>query len=274
MKPSLNSIKDKPNFISDESVSMLTVMGSRAYGTETPESDWDFYGVLVPPVDVVFPHLKGRITGFGKQVQEFNQSQGQHLENEGGEFDVTIYNITRYFQLCMDGNPNMIDSLFTGDSSLVKCDNVGKIIRENRQLFLSQKCYHTFKGMAFSHMCRLNNRERIGKRAELINQYGYDVKDASHIIRLVEELKMILTQGDLDLKANSTLSLGVKQGLWKKEEVVKHFEQSMEMLDAMVESQNVSVPYSPDEGAIKRALEFCLEEKYGNLSNVGYRNLK
>jgi predicted nucleotidyltransferase len=248
------------------------VMGSHAYGTNTSTSDWDFYGFIVPPPEYIFPNISGRLAGFGKQLQEFNQYQGQHLVNpKGVEYDVTVYNITRYFQLCMDGNPNMIDSLFTDESDLVKSDNISYIVRQNRTMFLSQKCWHTFKGMAHSHLSRLNNRIRVGKRSEIVEKYGYDVKDASHIVRLMGELKQILEEGDLFLKVNSGMVMDVKEGRWTKEEVISYFEETMTHLSLLVE-KGCAVPHSPNEKSIKDILLWALEEKYGSLEKYGYYN--
>ena len=268
----IDTIKDKPLFVTYDSTNMLTIMGSHAYGTNTPSSDMDFYGFTVPPVEYIFPHTKGTIIGFEKNIQNFDQYQGQHLDcNDGfGEYDLTIYNITRYFYLCSDGNPNMIDSLFTDNNSLVFVDDIGEIVREYRKLFLSQKCYHTFRGMAFSHISRLKNRQREGNRAELINKFGYDVKDASNIVRLITELKQILIDGDLDLKSNSEMILGVKNGNWAKEEVIVFFEQQMKFLDGIINEGNVYVPYSADQKKIKSLLINCLEQSYGDLSKVSY----
>lgn len=268
----IDTIKDKPSFVNYNSTNMLTIMGSHAYGTNTPTSDTDFYGFVVPPIEYIFPHTTGNIFGFEKNVQNFDQYQGHHLDcGDGyGEYDLTIYNITRYFYLCSDGNPNMLDSLFTDNDSLVFVDDIGQIVRDNRKLFLSQKAYHTFRGMAFSHISRLKNRQREGNRLELINKYGFDVKDASHIVRLIMELKQILIDGDLDLKANSKMILGVKNGNWTKEEVISFFEQQIKLLDNIIEEGNVYVPYSPDQKKIKSLLEWCLEESYGSLSKVGY----
>jgi len=271
MKINLDLIKDKPKFITQDSVNMLTVMGSRAYGTETPTSDWDFYGFIVPPIQVVFPHVKGDIPGFGRNIQTFDQYQGQHVKSsEGQEFDVTIYNIVKYFQLCMEGNPNMIDSLFTDNDSLMWVDNVGQMVRSGSKLFLSQKCFHTFRGMAHSHMSRLENRTRVGSRLDVINEHGYDTKDASHVLRCMFELKQILITGDLDLKQHSRMIKQIKDGQWTKEEVVQRFEVEMDILNTIMDTGLCVVPHSPPEYKIKQLLVDCLEEAYGSLNHIGF----
>jgi len=263
-------IKDKPKFVTYDNLNMVTLMGSRAYKTSTPESDYDYYGFLIPPIEYIFPHTAGVIEGFGKNNYLFNQFQAHHLNNDKEEVDITIYNITSYFKLCMNGNPNMIDSLFTEDSSIMYMDDIGEMVRKNRKLFLSQKCYHTFTGMMFSHLSRLKNRERIGKRAEIINKYGFDTKDASHIIRLLFEIKEILFRGELTLGNFSSLVIDVKNGGWTKEEVVEFAEKEMVRIQDSVNDGKAVVPYSADEKVLKELLIDCLEEKYGSLKNIGF----
>lgn len=269
MKLNLNDIGNCPDFITSSSVDMLTVMGSRAYETNTDDSDWDFYGFIVPPIEFVFPHTAGVISGFDRQTQAFDQYQGQHLLNpKGEEFDITIYNIVKYFRLCMEGNPNMIDSLFTDSDKLRKTSQIGAMVRSQRRLFLSMKCYHTFRGMAHSHMSRLTSRERVGKRSSLVEKYGYDVKDASHVLRILLELSQILLTGDLDLtkEADRLIIMEVKRGEWSKEQVINFFNIEMKRLEEITQYK---VPHFPDEVAIKELLVDCLEYKYGSLREFG-----
>lgn len=74
----------------------------------------DVYGFCIPGKEIIFPHLGGYIHGFGKQRKEFWQYQQHHIEDKeiNKEYDLSIYNIVKYFQLCMENNPNMVDSLF------------------------------------------------------------------------------------------------------------------------------------------------------------------
>jgi len=171
----------------------------------------------------------------------------------------------------MDGNPNMIDSLFVDDDKIIFIDEIGRLVRTNRKIFLSQKCFHTFRGMAHSHISRLKNRERIGNRSLLIQKYGYDVKDASHIVRLIFELKQIMTEGDLNLTRNKEIVFGVKNGEWSKQEVVSFFEEQMIVLENINKDNKSVVRYSPDEKKIKKLLIDCLEISYGSLSNIGFK---
>src|SRR5260370_26518958 len=87
-----------------------TIMGSVAYGVSGDTSDMDVYGFAIPPKDMVFPHLAGEIPGFGRQIKRFEQYQQHHIADKdalggtGRVYDLTIYNIVKFFQLCMENN--------------------------------------------------------------------------------------------------------------------------------------------------------------------------
>jgi len=90
------------------------MMGSVAYAVNEDTSDMDVYGWCIPPKDLIFPHLRGEILGFGKQTSRFEQYQQHHIIDKEmkRKYDIQIYNIVKYFQLIMENNPNLIDSLF------------------------------------------------------------------------------------------------------------------------------------------------------------------
>jgi predicted nucleotidyltransferase len=157
-----------------------TVMGSYAYGVNNEESDFDTVGFCIPNKDLIFPHLRGDIDGFGKQKQRFDCYQQHHVQDGDREYDLNIYSIVRYFHLCMDCNPNMVDSLFTAPDCVLHCTKIGNMVRDNRRIFLSKKAWHTFKGYAHSQLHEMDSRnpEPGSKRALLREQYGFDVKFA------------------------------------------------------------------------------------------------
>jgi hypothetical protein len=96
----------------------LTIMGSIAYGVadtndDSVQSDFDLYGVCIPPKEIVFPHTAGAIWGFGKYKEgmpksHFGQYQDHHVHDpsarggKGRDYDLQIYNIVKYVQLCME----------------------------------------------------------------------------------------------------------------------------------------------------------------------------
>jgi len=138
------------------------IMGSFAYGVSSDASDTDVYGFCIPPKSVLFPHTTGKfIFGYDKTVPgNFEQFQKHHVidKEKGKEYDFSIYNIAKYFRLCADGNPNMIDSLFVPVRCITHSTAIGTLVRERRFDFLSKKCWHTFKGYAFSMLTKSKNK--------------------------------------------------------------------------------------------------------------------
>ena len=50
----------------------------------------------------------------------------------GEAYDLTIYGIVKFFNLAMENNPNVIDSLFTPVNCVLHSTRVGNLVRENR----------------------------------------------------------------------------------------------------------------------------------------------
>lgn len=246
-----------------------TIMGSVAYGVSADTSDMDVYGFCIPPKDEIFPHLRGEIVGFGTQKQRFNQYQEHHLKDpdalggKGREYDVSIYNIVDYFQLVMKNNPNMIDSLFTHETCVLSITRIGQMVRDNRRMFLHKGCWHTFKGYAYQQVKKMAGHERTGKRVAIVEQFGYDVKFAYHVVRLLNEVEQILTEGDLDLMRNREQLKSIRRGEWTEQQIRDYFAKKEAELETLY--QESKLPWGPDEPAIRQLLLNCLEEHYGSL---------
>lgn len=263
---------DYPVFMQN-AVHYETIMGSIAYGVNEDTSDFDIYGVCVPPKDIIFPHLAGCIPGFGKKKPpEFNNWQKHHIQDpeaEGGkgrEYDLSIYSIVQYFQKCMDCNPNMIDSLFTPRRCVLYSSSVGELIRSNRHLFLHKGAWHRFKGYAYQQANKMKSMNREGKRAALVEQYGYDIKFAYHVVRLMSEVEQILVEGTLDLERNREQLKSIRRGEWTKEQIEQYFTDKERQLEELCLTSEL--PKFPDEAKIKEVLMQCLEIVYDDIGQV------
>jgi len=244
-------------------------MGSVAYGVSSDASDMDIYGFCIPPKDIIFPHLRGEIPGFSKPGSSFEQFQQHHIYDQtacggkGREYDITIYSIIKYFRLCMENNPNMIDSLFVPRRCILYSTQTGELVRENRHLFLHKGAWHKFKGYAFSQVHKMNTKQPIGKRKKIIEQFGYDVKFAYHVVRLLNEVEQILTEHDLDLEKNREQLKAIRRGEWSSEKVEEYFASKERELESLYTSSKL--PPIPRETEIQDLLLNCLEHHYGSL---------
>lgn len=244
----------------------LVVTGSQAYGVATENSDIDLYGFCIPNKSVVFPHLAGEIPGFSTPQKRFDQWSGQVLNYNDEEYDISVYNIVKYFKLCMQCNPNMLDTLFVDQDCIRHMTNIGEHIRENRSVFISKKCWHTHKGYAYSQLNNVLNRKREGKRKQVVDEFGFDVKSAYHTVRLILQVEQLLQEGTLNLRRNSSQLKYIREGGWTKDQVVEFFSSKERELEKLYEESKI--PYSMQEDKVGSLLLECLEIYYGNLDNA------
>jgi predicted nucleotidyltransferase len=238
------------------------IMGSFAYGVSSDASDTDVYGFCIPNKAIVFPHTTGKyIFGYDSTVHgNFEQWQQHHVidKSRKKEYDFSIYNITKYFRLCADGNPNMIDSLFVPYRCVTHATAIGTLLREHRFDFLSKKCWHTFKGYAYSQMHKMRIKNPEGKRKQMIEEFGYDVKYAYHLVRLLNEIEQILLEGDLDLERNREQLKEIRRGEWTIEKVEEYFNDKEKYLEE-VYATSKEIPNKAQYDKIRELLFTCLE---------------
>jgi hypothetical protein len=318
----------------------ITMMGSVAYGVSSDTSDTDIYSFCIPPKEDLFPHLKGQIVGFGEAKHgytRFDNWQQHHVKDPGAqkEYDLNVYNIVDYFQLVMENNPNMIDSLYTPQFCVLHATKVGQMVRENRKLFLHRGSWHTFKGYAFAQMKKMKPVEELhcpdchskqlpwnkkdgkhddaveliadlwasmkwegdpefsaycyncakkgkaaklsmqkinrkkGKRKESVDKYGFDPKFAYHVVRLLNEIEQILTEGDIDLMRNREQLKSIRRGEWTLEQIESYFKEKESQLEKLYNENKAGLPWGPKEDGLQEKIHQllfqCLEEHYGSL---------
>jgi len=112
------------------------VAGSRLYGTATELSDIDIRGVCLMPAEALLG------------LQRFDQYQDT-------KSDTVIYGLTKFFNLCLGANPNILDILCAPPGRwLIESDQWVRIYAR-QDIFLSQKVRHTFSGYAYSQLARI-----------------------------------------------------------------------------------------------------------------------
>jgi hypothetical protein len=113
-------------------------------------------------------------------------------------------------------------------------------------------------------MKRIKTFKPVGKRAELVDNFGYDVKFAYHTIRLADEVKQILLKGDLNLEENREELKDIRAGSWSFEKFDSEFERRLVQLDDLYLTSKLR--REPDWNELNKLLLVCLEIRYGSLS--------
>jgi uncharacterized protein len=251
------------------------ITGSVSYGVSSDTSDMDVVGFAIPPKDQVFPHLRGEIQGFGQQIEQFGQYQEHHLidKETRQEYDFTIYSIVKFFQLCMENNPNMVDSLFVPNRCVLFASPVAQMVRDKRKMFLHKGSYHKFRGYAYAQLHKIGTKanSQNPKRQESIEKYGFDLKFAYHVVRLALEGEQILVEHDLDIERSREVLKAIRRGEWTEEKLRGWFDEKEKHLEELYAKSDLR--HSPDEDAIKELLMNCLEHHYGSLDNAVKREV-
>jgi len=241
-------------------------MGSVAYGVSNDNSDIDIYGFAVPPRSMIFPHEAGYIHGFDKNISNFEQYSQHHIKYNAKEYDISIYGILKYFKLCMECNPNMIDSLFVPDRCVLHSTQLGQHVRENRKEFLHKGAWHRYKGYSYSQIHKMKSKTSSGKRKETIDEFGYDCKFGYHVVRLLDEVEQIMVEGDIDLERNREQLKAIRRGEWTLADIEAYFSKKEQQLESVYADSHLR--NKPNVAKVKQILIDCLEMHYGSLDKV------
>jgi uncharacterized protein len=251
----------------DDLIVYETYMGSSAYGVSSDTSDMDCLGFAIPERDQVFPHLQGYVHGFGKSPDVFQFYTEHHMmdKSTGKQYDYTIHSITKFFNLLMTANVTVVETLFCPVRCIIFNTPVGRMVRDNRKLFLTKKVRHTAAGFAFNQLRDLKKElTSTNKRYEDWLKYGMDRKAAYHVVRLIDQAFQVLQEGELDLEANREKLKSIRAGEWTLTQIQEYFDRREKQLDEAYE--NSKLPHKADEAAVKNLLLNCLEEHFGTLT--------
>lgn len=125
----------------EDRVVFESLTGSRVYGLDSPESDYDYRGVCIPPMRY--------FTG----LYEFEQ-------HESKDPDRTIFNIHKFFKLAMNNNPNILELIFVEEKYIKFMAPIWERVIANRLLFLSKKVKHTYCGYAYAQIKRIKSHKK------------------------------------------------------------------------------------------------------------------
>lgn len=245
------------------SLAYLVVGGSTAYGTNLGNSDQDTLGWCIPPKEDVFQI--NEIPGFGKQKKRFEQylQHGIADKDRGKSYDITVFNIVKFFNLAMENNPGIIELLYVDQDCVLVCTEIGQLVRDNRSLFLTRNTYNRCRGYSFSQLHKMSSQDRTGKRKELYEVHGFDVKFGMNVVRLLLQCEQILTTGDLNLRRDSDYLKAIRRGDVPESDIISFFNSKEKELEKLYHESKL--PWGPDEAKIKDLLLKCLESHYGSL---------
>ena len=117
--------------------------GSHAYGTALPTSDTDYRGIFcADPVNILTPWYTV------KEVEDTNEE------------DTKYYELSHFMKLCVDCNPNIVETLWIDESDVITSSPAYEFLREHRSEFLSSKIAFTTSGYALAQLKRIKGHNK------------------------------------------------------------------------------------------------------------------
>jgi len=203
--------------------------GSDAYGTTMADSDNDIRGILLPTIDECLS-MKGL-----KDIRIMNDKE-----------DRVMYPIQKFFRLAVKSNPSVFEWLFVPQNCIRIMKPAGKLIRDNREIFLSKELYHRFKGFAhseFASLTKLTSKTGL-KRKKQILKFGFSPKNAMNVIRLMEQGVELLETSYLSMpRPNAEYLKNIKRGKITYKEIVNLFNELLKKLE--IARDNTKLPDEP-----------------------------
>lgn len=226
--------------------------GSHVHGTYVPSNDPN----SIDDIDLlsIFIGPKEHYLGFGRR---------DNYEKFIGEYDIVAYEIRKFFGLLLKGNPNVLHALWIDRQFLLLTTDWWDLIIENRELFSSKQAFFSFSGYARSQLRRMTHYKFEGymgqKRKALVEQHGYDTKNASHLIRLLRMGIEFLRTGELTVtRPDARELLDIKQGKWTLERVQAEANELFENISEVYDKS--PLPLAPNKAKAEELLMNIIED--------------
>lgn len=214
---------------------LLVVAGSHAYGLNTETSDLDIRGISMGTPDLILG------------MESFDVFEDKNT-------DTIIYSMKRFMELAMKGAPNVLEILFSRPENTLHCnEKIGKMLLDNRDMFLSKRVYYSFRGYAKNALKDAEKRlENEPKKAD---------KYAMHYIRLCLEVIALLNGNDLTdtLKNNRDMLMWIRNGSMRNgNKFSEGFYESVEDFENLLEKVYQNSPL-PDTVDVKKVSGLLVE---------------
>ena len=215
------------------------VVGSRAYGLDTDESDTDRRGIYLAPAE-----LQWSLFGAPEQFED-NATQSCYWE------------LQKFLTMALRANPNILECVYS--PMVEKIAPLGEELLAMREAFLSQMIFQTFNGYAMSQFKKIEQ--------DLRNTGEIKWKHAMHLLRLLLTGAATLRTGNVPvrLEAQRDRLLAVKRGAvswydvndWRKE-LHRDFERAL---------AETKLPERPNYERVNGLLVKARRQMAGNVTN-------
>lgn len=232
--------------------------GSEAQGTYVPSTDPNSIDdrdlMVIYAADIDF------YLGLRSKIKE-------NYEGINGCWDVCMYEYRKFVNLLIKQNPNVVGMLWLEEEDYLYKTPAFQTLIDNKLLFRSKQAYHSFVGYAKGQLSRIKGTAGQGylgsKRKELVAKYGYDIKDAGHVIRLLHMAQEFMETGMLNVKRrwDRLQLIDIKTGKWPFDAVIEHIEKCF--IDCDKAAAKTFLPERVDLDPVNEIYKQILFERMG-----------
>ena len=229
---------------------LRTVVGSGVHGIAIEGTDdHDEMGIFVEPPNYVI----GIDAPFDQHVW---RTQPEGARSGPGDTDLTIYSLRKYLRLAVQGNPTVLVPLFAPEKDLIVVTPLGRELRALAPSIISREAGERFYGYLTGQRERMTGggkQGRVPNRPELIEKYGFDVKYASHALRLALQGVELMETGSLTLPMREherETVLALKRGEMSFADAIALVDKEAGRLRQLLDAGDSPLPPSPDRDAV------------------------
>lgn len=233
----LNNYVFEPNYI------LKGYRGSIAHNVHVPREADDVFGVDDIDYFGIFSFPYEYYLGLNGYYHT-REVVDQKIEQD----DTVEYELHKAFHLLSACNPNILGFLFNKPEHYTNVSEGGKLLLEKRDIFFSRRQIRdAYAGYAHAQLTKLTHGAYKGymgeRRKKVVDEYGYDTKNASTLLRL-------LAQGIEALKTNEIQTyrtddrdflLGVKTGKYSLDEIHNFADDKFKELDSVYEESKMQL---------------------------------
>ena len=176
-----------------KSLCLVTLGGSHAYGTETPDSDLDIRGCSMN----------------GREELLLGEDFEQVVDVPT---DTTIYSVNKLFGLLLSCNPNTIELLGNRPEHYLYVTKVGRLLLDNTSVFLSKRAVHSFGGYANQQLRRLENKAIRDMAQEQTEKHI--LRTIDHVMEQLKEHYADFPEDALRLYIDTALNDGLEKEMF------------------------------------------------------------
>lgn len=194
------------------------IIGSRAYGLDSEDSDTDYRGIFLPP-----PDIHWSLAGVPNQIER-EETQEQYWE------------LQRFLIFALKANPNVLECLYT--PLVEKTSPLAEELLAMRSSFLSKVVYQTYNGYVASQFKKM--------QADIRNQGQVKWKHVMHLLRLLLSGIRVLREGFVPVRVEEHRDdlLAIKRGEWAWDSTEKWRQELHREFDAAFAT--TTLPERPD----------------------------